>query len=169
MTHTEFLTVWEAHGTEVWRYLLRLTHEPDTAADLWQTVAERAMRRMTNLPPDANRRAWLYRVATNAWLDELRRRSRSAPLDEEVDVQMPARDDAARLAAADLLVEVAAFVDGLPPKQRAALVLRRHHEASYAEIAAALGCSEDAARRSVHEAVRKVRAAFAGRLAEVAE
>ena len=93
---------------------------------------------------------------------------REGLLDEEM-VAAEDWDIATRIDAADLLADVAVFVATLPAKQRAALVMRKQHDAPYPEIAAALGCSEAAARRSVHEGLRKVRDRFAGRLQEVAE
>jgi RNA polymerase sigma factor (sigma-70 family) len=45
----------------------------------------------------------------------------------------------------------------LPPKQRAALLLRYAGDLSHAEVAAALNCSEEAARRSAHEGLKKLR------------
>jgi RNA polymerase sigma factor (sigma-70 family) len=72
-------------------------------------------------------------------------------------------DHAASLDARDLLREVAHFVEGLPPKQRAALTLRKYHELEYGEIAAVIGSSEAAARASVHAALRKLRERFGDR------
>lgn len=168
MAQTTFQEAWTAHGDDLHRYLLAVTRDADLAADLSQTTAERAMRGLARVGEAEGVRPWLFRVATNAWLDELRRRRREAPLDGEERATAGA-DIAARVDAADLLAEVTAFIAMLPPKQRAALVMRKQHDAGYAEIAAALGCSEAAARRSVHEGLRKVRDRFAGRLAEVAE
>ena len=73
-------------------------------------------------------------------------------------------DHAARLDARDLLGEVAALVDGLPPKQRVALVMRKYQGLGYDEIAATLETSETAARTNVHEALRKLRERFDDRL-----
>ena len=66
--------------------------------------------------------------------------------------------------ARDLLGDVNRFVSELPRKQRVALVLRKHHECDYAEIAAILECSQAAARANVHEALAKLRHQFAHRL-----
>ena len=52
-------------------------------------------------------------------------------------------------------------VSGLPPKQRSAVVLRFATDMAYAGIAKALDCSQDAARRSVHEGLKKLRGEFA--------
>jgi RNA polymerase sigma factor (sigma-70 family) len=48
-------------------------------------------------------------------------------------------------------------VSRLPPKQRAAILLRYAGDLTHAEVAAALGCSEEAARRSAHEGLKKLR------------
>ena len=168
MAQSVFLEAWTAHGDDLYRYLLAMTRDPDLAADLWQTTAERAMRGLPRVTAAERVRPWLFRVATNVWMDELRQRRREGLLDEEM-VAAEDWDIATRIDAADLLADVAVFVATLPAKQRAALVMRKQHDAPYPEIAAALGCSEAAARRSVHEGLRKVRDRFAGRLQEVAE
>jgi RNA polymerase sigma factor (sigma-70 family) len=74
------------------------------------------------------------------------------------------RDDDGRLDAGALLREVESYIEDLPPKQRVALVQRKYLDIGYAEIAATLGCSEEAARRSVHEALKKLRDRFGDRI-----
>lgn len=61
-----------------------------------------------------------------------------------------------------LVESIATFVQTLPPKQRAALILRHVDGREYAEVARVLGCSEDSARANVFQAVKKVRARFEG-------
>ena len=61
-------------------------------------------------------------------------------------------------AAAD---ELWSAVSGLPPKQRSAVVLRFATDMAYAQIGEMLDCSEDAARRNVHEGLEKLRGEFA--------
>jgi DNA-directed RNA polymerase specialized sigma24 family protein len=56
--------------------------------------------------------------------------------------------------------ELWAAVGELPPKQRAAVALRFASDLGYADVAAALDCSEEAARRSVHEGLKRLRAAI---------
>jgi RNA polymerase sigma-70 factor (ECF subfamily) len=58
------------------------------------------------------------------------------------------------------LRRVARAVDALPPKQRAALMLRRFHGLGYADIAASLGGNEAAARANVYQAVKRLRVAL---------
>ena len=155
------------HGAEIYRYALHLTRNRPDADDLYQETALKAFRAWHRLPCDANHRAWLYRIATNAFLSDKRKTSRLRSLDEDAGAEtIPAvsRDHDDRLDASDLLGEVELFIEALPTKQRIALVQRKYLELGYSDIAVALNCSEDAARRSVHEALRKLRDRFGDRM-----
>ena len=155
------------YGAEIYRFALHLTRNRSDADDLYQETALKAYRAWSRLPCDANHRAWLYRIASNTFLSDKRKTSRLRSLDAEETVEsIPAasRDHDGRLDAGDLLREVEAFIGDLPPKQRIALVQRKYLEISYPEIAVTLGCSEEAARRSVHEALRKLRDRFGDRI-----
>lgn len=151
---------------EIYRYATHLTRNQADADDLYQETLFKAYRAFGRLDGEANHRAWLYRIATNSFLSERRKRGREGALDGAAAEAIPAAptDDAARLDARDLLVEVEKFVSALPCKQRLALIGRKYHDLSYAEIAANLRCSEAAARASVHEALRKLRDRFGDQL-----
>jgi RNA polymerase sigma-70 factor (ECF subfamily) len=151
------------HGAEIYRFALHLTRNRPDADDLYQETALKAYRAWDRLPCDANHRAWLYRIATNTFLSDKRKTARLRSLDADGGAEtIPAasRDDDGRLDAGSILREVEAYIAKLPPKQRVALVQRKYLEMGYPEIAAALGSSEEAARRSVHEALRKLRVRF---------
>ncbi|MCC7021353.1 MAG: RNA polymerase sigma factor [Thermomicrobiales bacterium] len=155
------------HGAEIYRYALHLTRNRPDADDLYQETALKAYRAWDRLPCDANHRAWLYRIATNTFLSDKRKTSRLRSLDASITAEsIPAtsQDNDGRLDAGTLLREVEAFIVDLPPKQRAAFVQRKYLDMNYQEIAAALGSSEAAARRSVHEALRKLRDRFGDRI-----
>jgi RNA polymerase sigma factor (sigma-70 family) len=155
------------YGAEIYRFALHLTRNRSDADDLYQETALKAYRAWDRLPCDANHRAWLYRIASNTFLSDKRKTSRLRSLDAEETVEsIPAvsRDDDGRLDAGDLLRDVEGFIEALPPKQRIALVQRKYLEIGYPEIAATLDCSEEAARRSVHEALRKLRERFGDRI-----
>ena len=161
-----FDVVLERHQSEIFRYAMQLTRNPADADDLYQETMLKAYRAYGRLDGDANVRAWIYRIATNTFLSDRRKHGRVDLLDDIAAQAIPAAqtDHAAGLDARALLQEVAVFIDGLPPKQRVALTLRKHHELGYAEIAETLRCSEAAARASVHEALRKLRDCFGDRL-----
>lgn len=154
-------------GAEIYRFALYLTRNQPDADDLYQETAIKAFRAWDRLPCDANHRAWFYKIASNTFLSDKRKAARLRSLDADGAAEtIPAagRDHESRLDAGDLLREVERFIEGLPPKQRIALVQRKYLELGYAEIAATLNCSEEAARRSVHEALRKLRERFGDRI-----
>lgn len=161
-----FEVILERYQTEIFRFAVHLTRNQADADDLYQETVLKAYRAFDRLDGEANHRAWLYRIATNTFLSDRRKRGRERPLDDLQASQLPgkATDDAARLDAGNLLREVDAFVAALPDKQRLALIQRKYHDLSYADIALNLRCSEAAARANVHEALRKLRSQFGDRV-----
>jgi len=154
------------YQAEIYRFALHLTRNRCDADDLYQETMLKAFRAFGRLRESSNHRAWLYKIATNAFLADREKRGRIDSLDEQTSTIIPDEepDQAACLDATALLKDVAAFVDDLPPKQRTALVLRKYQGQGYGEIAAALKCSEVAARANVYEALRKLRDCFGDRL-----
>jgi RNA polymerase sigma-70 factor (ECF subfamily) len=166
-THVTFDDTLARYGAEIYRFALHLTRNRTDADDLYQETALKAYRAWDRLPCDANHRAWLYRIASNTFLSDKRKSARLSSLDaaEMVDtIPAASRDDEDRLDAGNLLREVEVFIAELPPKQRVALVQRKYLELGYSEIATILDCSEEAARRNVHEALRKLRDRFGDRI-----
>lgn len=144
------------HRGEIAVYLGRLMGSRSDAEDVAQDTWLRAHRAFGRLPPEANARAWLYRIATNRALTALRRRREAVRRTGEVELDtLPARGG--DLAGGLALRAVARAVATLPAKQRAALVARRFHGFGYDEIGANLGCSAAAARANVYQAIRKLR------------
>ncbi len=147
MTFGELL---ERHEREIFAYVLRLVGDRHEADDLYQETFLAAFRAWPP-PRRGNERAWLYRIATNKAIDRARRRRRLVPL-ADLRLAAPDRDG---VTVADLATAVRA----LPTGQRAAFVLRKVEGRPYAEVASVLGCSEEAARSRVAEALRKVKEA----------
>jgi RNA polymerase sigma-70 factor (ECF subfamily) len=140
----------ERHEREIFAYALRLTGSRADADDLYQETFLAAFRGWP--PPRAgNERAWLYKIATNKAIDRVRRARRVVPL-EDLRLAAPERDGVT-------LSDLATAVRALPTGQRAAFVLRKVEGRPYAEVADALGCSEEAARSRVAEAMKKLKEA----------
>jgi RNA polymerase sigma factor (sigma-70 family) len=159
-TPAPFAALIERHGTEILGYLVRLVGNREDAEDACQDAFLRAHRAYARLATDANGRAWLYRIATNSARNVMRGRRRRTARIAEVDLdRLPSRMSALPEQRAELRT-VARAVDALPPRQRAALMLRRFHDLNYAEIAASLGGSEEGARANVYQALKKLRAAL---------
>ena len=147
----------DAHQVEILRYLLRLTGTSSEAEDLFQDTFLRALNAFPRLRAGSNHRAWLYRIATNVFLNHRRdgQRRREVAMPDEIAGSSPSPD-----ARHDRIVAVAAFrraVARLPRRQRVAFVQRTLHGLSYQEIGTALGCTPDTARAHVYHAVRRLR------------
>jgi RNA polymerase sigma factor (sigma-70 family) len=134
------------HRDEILGYLRRLLGQ--RAEDAWQETFLRALRAYGRLDHGRHLRAWVFTIATNVALDELRVRGRSVPIDEAEPVAELERD---------AFRELEHLTGDLPPTERAAVVLRYGYDLSYAQIADALGSSEEAARAAASSGVRRLR------------
>lgn len=154
----DFEDLVEAHSAELFAYVWRMLRDTTDAEDCLQETFLRAYRSFSRLRPSTNYRAWLYKIATNAARSQWKRRKQSeihtADLDPEMQADGSALTD--RVEQKTLLAAVARAVEELPEQQRAALIMRKYQELSYAEIAAALECNEAAARANVYQAVKKL-------------
>jgi RNA polymerase sigma factor (sigma-70 family) len=154
-----FQQLLDAHGRDVHRFLLA-TVGRGGADDCYQETWLAALRAYPRLRDASNLRSWILTVAHNKAIDHVRANARRAVPVADV----PERADPVPVSGArdDGRPELWAHVRDLPPKQRTALALRYIADAGYAEIASVMGTSEEAARRNVHEALRRLRMEFEG-------
>ena len=148
MTLRPFEEIVAEHGPTVLR-VCRAVLGPIDADDAWSDTFVAAMRAYPDLRPDSNIEAWLVTIAHRKAIDHHRARGRRpVPVERvpEVAVTDPEPGDG-----------IWELVGALPPKQRAAVTLRYASDLPHAEIAAALGCSPEAARRSLHEGIKRLR------------
>ncbi len=147
-----FQILLERHGGEVLAVLRGAVGRND-AEDCFQETFLAALRAYPRLQRAENLRAWLLTIAHRKAIDQHRANGRRplpvATLEELGDEE--------RLPAPGEQGEIWARVDALPAKQRAAVALRYACDLPHAEIAAALGCSPEAARRSLHEGMKRLR------------
>ena len=141
-----FETFYEAYRDEVFRYLAsRLGGQ--RAEDAFQETFLRALRAYDRLEHADHLRAWILTIASRIAIDDVRRRKPTAELLDEI-----AHED-----VRPAFEELAPLTDGLPAKERAAVVLRYGYDLDYVEIANALGQSEQAARQAASSGVRRLR------------
>src|SRR5689334_9349603 len=136
----QFLDAYEALRPELYRYSRHLTRTPWDAEDLTQDTLMRAFVTLAQTgesPP--NPRAWLLRVASNLWIDRVRRNRETLEVETEPAALEP-RD--AREAAGTLLVR-------LSPQERAAVVLKDVFELTLEEIAEVLGTTVGAVKAAL--------------------
>jgi RNA polymerase sigma factor (sigma-70 family) len=153
-----FETIVERYRRALMRYVSRLL-PPERAEDVVQQAFVNAYEAMQRGDRELNLKPWLYRIAHNTALNALRDRGlRHDQLDERIDgVERP--DQA--LERSQGLREVLVAVQGLPDRQRDAIVLRELEGRSYAEIALALGVTDGAVRQLLNRARNSLRAAAA--------
>jgi RNA polymerase sigma factor (sigma-70 family) len=146
-----FQTVLDEHSAAVMAILHGAVGR-DGAEDCFQETFLAALRAYPKLEDDSNLRGWLLTIAHRKAIDHHRARGR-AP----VPVAEPAELAAAEDGIPQPDEQLWAAVGALPPKQRAAVALRYGSDLPHNEIAAALGCSPEAARRSLHEGLKRLR------------
>lgn len=144
---------------DLYAYVRTLLGDDAGAEDVTALSFERAYRRRGSF--DARRgtqRGWLFGIARNAALDELRRRKRTAPLVGALpDDTAAAPDEEADLALRRETVRAA--LAQLTPRERELVALKFHGGLSNAELAAVLGTTQSNAGTRVHRAVTKLREA----------
>ena len=143
---------------DVFAYTATLLRDSAAAEDVTAQAFERAYQRRSRF--DARRgspRAWLFGIARNAALDELRRRKRAATAEMPPPPQDPSPDEAAQLAAERDAVRRA--LGGLPARDRELIALKYHADLSNAEIAEVLGVNANHAGTLLHRAMTKLREA----------
>ncbi len=143
-----FQNLLDEHAADVMGVLRGAVGRVD-ADDCFQETFLAALRAYPRLDDASNLRGWLLTIAQRKAIDHHRANGRRPqPVGEvvEIAVSEPEPDDG-----------VWELVGALPPKQRAAVALRYACDLPHAEIAAALGCSPEAARRSLHEGIKRLR------------
>ncbi len=144
------------HREGVYRFLVAAVG-PDEADDCFQETFIKALRAYPRLRDGDNLRAWVLTIARRTAIDAARSRGRRPR--PEADPEPAAADGTPDLGDPALW----AAVRGLPPRQRAAVALRYVNDLPYAEVGRAMGCSEEAARRSAFEGLRRLREVWDGR------
>jgi RNA polymerase sigma factor (sigma-70 family) len=157
-----FQELLDEHSSDVLGFLVA-TIGPHDAEDAFQETFIAALRAYPRLEDARNLRSWILTIAHRKATDHHRARGRRAvPAGSAEEVAGGKRSSDSRpeeiVAGGD--PGLWAAVSELPPKQRSAVVLRFATDMSYAGVAKALDCSEAAARRNVHEGLKKLRGQF---------
>ncbi len=155
----------EQYGKATYNFAYRLTRNDADAADLAQEAFIRVYRAWRSFVPGTSFLSWVYRIVTNLYRDELRRRK--GRYQEEIPEDNAPQDFGGGRPLAiepiDDYVEqqmsepVAKALDALTPDQRAVLVLADIEEYSYQEIAEIVGCSIGTVRSRLHRARNQLR------------
>lgn len=157
-----FEALYRRHRTRLYRFVLRSIRSPGVAEELYQEVWMRVIESRGTYVPKARFTTWLFTIAHNRMVDHWRRCGLSLVSLDEADPPADARDPARQAQGREALARFAAALEALPPAQREAFLL--HEEAGFtvAEIAAATGSNEEAAKSRLRYALAKLKAAADG-------
>ena len=156
------------HYRSVLNFIARFIGTAEVAEDLTQEVFLRIYRNRLRYAPKARFRTWMFTIARNLSLNEIRRSTRSGEMITQDDPDLcanasfPHQDDDISGPESDLLLQerrkrVRQAIANLPENQRGAVLLRRFEDLSYAEIAAVLGVSEKAVKSLLSRAKANLR------------
>jgi len=166
---TAFTQIVDQHRRELHVHCYRMVGSLQDAEDMVQETLLRAWAKRSTFEGRATLRAWLYRIATNACLDLIKRRKRVVTVDPQADAvtevtwlepfpdsMLPGHNDPAAATVARETIELAyiAAIQHLPPRQRAVLLLRDAIGWSAKETAALMEMSVTA----VNSALQRARA-----------
>lgn len=139
------------------------THDVEDAYDLSQEVFERAFKALGGFRRKSSFYTWLYRIAKNAGIDYVRKRSRlqTVPIEEwtysyESISTESSESPAEEVELEELKRQIARAIDQLPPKQRAVFIMKRQQELSLEEIAQILGRSVGTIKAHLSHATHKL-------------
>jgi len=154
-----FETLYKRHRGALFRFVLRAVKQRAAAEELFQDAWMRVIEARSRYAPQARFTTWLYTIAHNLLVDHWRRKGLSVvQLDEELLVASP--DNPARQAEArEALARLMHVIEALPAAQREAFLLHEEAGLTVAEIAAATGTNEEAAKSRLRYAMVKLRAA----------
>jgi RNA polymerase sigma-70 factor (ECF subfamily) len=155
------------HEKLVLRTAWRLVRNVEDARDIAQEVFLRLHRNLRSLKPNRDLAPWLYRVTVNLGLTALRRRTRKpeAALErDDVPGLTAGRPEQERRSdASDARRTIAALLNELSEKERAAIVLRDLEGLEMSEVAKALGCRQGTVRAHLSRGRLKLRLAMQAR------
>lgn len=159
-----FESLLDKYHNKIINFIYRFIGDKTEAQDLAQEVFLRVYRFAQDYTPKAKFSTWIYKIAKNLALNELRRKKlhRLLSLDgvfstEEGEISFPQIDNnnisaRADMEKQDLINAVKKAIDCLPANQKLAVILRRYDDLPYSEIAGIIGCSESAVKSLLNRA-----------------
>lgn len=157
-----FDRLYRSSRDDVYAYVAGLLRDGPAAEEVTAAAFERAYRKRHRFDPERGEpRAWLFGIARNAALDELRRRGRQAELAvEPAELHSLGAEEGAERSERRLAVSAA--LERLAPRERELIALKFFAGLGNAEIAQVLGVSESNAGTKLHRAMTKLREACDG-------
>lgn len=146
-----FERLFEEFSAPIFNYVLRMVGDRDRAADIAQDTFIKAYRKLEQLTDETSLRSWLYRIATNTAIDEMRRRRFVVPMGRDDDEHQPELPDGrpgpeAQVMAGTLDERVQRALLRLRPNHRQCLLLSDLEDMSAHQVGEVMGMSYGAVR-----------------------
>src|SRR3954470_21978321 len=155
-----FEKLYARHRARLYRFVLRSVKSRAIGEELFQEIWLRVIEARGRYTPQARFTTWLYTIAHNHLVDHWRKRGLTLVALEGDEAPGASPDPAEQAQARQSLERFAAALEALPPPQREAVLLHEEGELSVADIAAATGTNEEAAKSRLRYAVAKLKAAM---------
>jgi len=164
-----FALLLERHRRPVIHFLYRMVQNQAVSEELAQEVFLRVYKARATYEPTAKFTTWLFRIASHLainWLRDRKMERLQDSLDSPPEGQSIQLPDKAMTKEQEMLhsarmAEVRAAIQGLPPKQRAAVLMHKYQEMGYSQIAKVFQCSESAVKSLLFRAYETLRARLA--------
>ena len=147
---TDFERLFDEYSAAIFNYALRMVSDPDRAADIAQDTFIKAYRKLDSLTDATSTRSWIYRIATNTAIDEMRRRRRFTPLSDHEERHGERADQRpgpeAQVMSAQLDDRIGRALLRLKPNHRQCLLLSDLEDMSAQQIGDVMGMTNGAVR-----------------------
>jgi RNA polymerase sigma-70 factor, ECF subfamily len=164
-TEAEFARLFEEFSAPIHNYVLRMVGDPDRAADITQDTFIKAYRKLHTVTEATSTRSWLYRIATNTAIDDMRRRRMVTPMGDDAPSYANRPDQRpgpeAQVMASTLDERVQRALMQLRPNHRQCLLLSDLEDMSPHQIGDVMGLSYAAVRTLLCRARGEMRRALA--------
>ena len=146
----------DGHYQQVYWYLLNLSRDEERAADLTQNTFAKAWKAIGGFRGDASFRTWLFSIARNEFLSEIRTRGRYPELAEYADLELvsdPAPSAEAQLVECDTAHRLREQVRALPGKYREVVALHYFERMSLRDVSRVLSIPAGTVKSRIHKAL----------------
>jgi RNA polymerase sigma-70 factor (ECF subfamily) len=147
---SDFERLFDEYSTAIYNYALRMVGDADRAADIAQDTFIKAYRKLDTLTDATSTRSWIYRIATNTAIDEMRRRRRVQPMGDEADFFARQPDEGpgpeSKVIGSMLDERIGRALLRLKPNHRQCLLLSDLEDMSSQQIGDVMGMSHGAVR-----------------------
>lgn len=154
-----FDTLYRRHRGALYRFVLRAIKQRPAAEELFQEVWIRVIEARSRYAPQARFSTWLYTIAHNLLVDHWRKKGLALVSLDTQDLPVESANPARQAEGRESLARFLHALESLPAAQREAFLLHEEAGLTVAQIAAATGSNEEAAKSRLRYAMAKLKAA----------